>query len=263
MPRQPVLYLPHGGGPWPWMDASFGDHGTLRPFLEGLQASLPQQPEAVLVVSAHWERAIPTLLDVEEHSLYFDYGGFPAHTYELEWPVPTAPSVTARAAKLLLDAGWQIGREPSRGLDHGVFVPLKLAWPEADIPVAQVSLLTSLDAADHVAMGQALEPLRDEGVLIIGSGMSYHNMRGLMTGSGGDASEQFDTWMAEACALEPEARGEALAAWEAVPAGRAAHPREEHLLPLMVCAGGGGEDAGAVVFRDRLMGAVVSGIRFG
>jgi aromatic ring-opening dioxygenase catalytic subunit (LigB family) len=264
--RMPTVYLPHGGGPCFFMDWTMGPKDTwerMAEWLRSLNGTLPRTPTALLVISAHWETKAPTVIASESPPLYYDYYGFPPHTYELTWPAPGAPKLASRVAELLVAAGIESKLETERGFDHGVFVPLKVAYPEAQIPTVQLSLQDGLDPAQHLAIGRALEPLRDEGVLIVGSGMSYHNMRGLMSGSGAADSERFDQWLTSAVAKEPAARDEALASWTKAPAARATHPREEHLLPLMVVAGAAGSDRGQRVFRDKVMGAVVSAVRFG
>lgn len=265
-PRMPTLYIPHGGGPCFFMTWTAGPADTwdrMAAYLRGIEASLPRRPTALLVVSAHWESRVPTVIASPAPPLLFDYYGFPKHTYELTWPAPGSPSLAARVERLFAGAGIPSALELSRGLDHGVFVPLKVAFPRADIPTVQLSLGATLDPHEHIALGRALAPLRDEGVLIVGSGMSYHNMRGLMGGTGGPDSARFDRWLGEAVAMAPAERNRALAAWAEAPSGRACHPREEHLLPLMVAAGAAGDDRGEAVFRDRVMGAHVSAVRFG
>jgi aromatic ring-opening dioxygenase catalytic subunit (LigB family) len=198
--------------------------------------------------------------------MLYDYGGFPAHTYKLKWPAPGDPALAARAASLLEAAGIATGREEARGYDHGTFVPFMVAFPEASIPVAQLSLVEGLDPATHFAMGRALESLRDEGVLLVGSGMSYHNMRGFMSGDPRvvEYSRRFDDWLAETVALgDPEKRRLALESWRNAPAALACHPRSEHLVPLFVMAGAGGADPGRPEYRADLMGVKVSSHVFG
>ena len=176
--------------------------------------------------------------------LLFDYYGFPEHTYRLKYPAPGSPALAARVRELLADADIAADEDPARGYDHGVFVPFLLAFPDADIPVVQLSLRADLDPAAHLAIGRALAPLRDEGVLIVGSGMSYHNLREFWSTRPADveAAARFDAWLAAAVENpESAARDAQLAAWAAAPGARAAHPRDEHLLPLMVAAGAGGE----------------------
>jgi aromatic ring-opening dioxygenase catalytic subunit (LigB family) len=264
--RQPTLYIPHGGGPCFFMEWTHGPRDTwdrMAGWLRGIPASLPEKPKALLVVSAHWEEPVPTVTTSAAPELVFDYVGFPAHTYELTWPAPGAPELAARVQELLTAAGIENRADARRGFDHGVFVPLKVAFPDAGIPTVQLSLRRDLDPKAHVAVGRALAPLRDEGVLIVGSGMSYHDVRGIMTGRGGEDAARFDGWLKDAVEKPPRDRDAALEAWRSAPAAREAHPREEHLLPLMVAAGAGGEERGERVFRDEPMGIAVSAVRFG
>jgi len=232
-------------------------------FLRGLDASLPARPKALLVISGHWEAPVARVTTARRPSLIYDYSGFPAHTYALTWPAPGSPELAARVQQLLEEAGVDSGADETRGFDHGVFVPLKVVYPEAQVPTVQLSLRTGLDPAAHLAVGRALAPLRDEGVLILGSGMSYHNMRAFRTSAAREPSARFDAWLTEAVAEERTARDAALIAWTQAPAARESHPREEHLMPLMVAAGAAGDDRGRSVLRDEVMGAVVSAFRFG
>ncbi len=264
--RMPTLYLPHGGGPCFFMEWTMGPADTwlkMADWLRSIPASLPAVPKALLVISAHWEESEVTLTSSPQPPLYYDYSGFPPHTYALKWPAPGATALLPRVEALLTAAGVAHRRDPKRGYDHGVFVPLLLSWPKAEIPTLQLSLRSGLDPAQHLALGRALAPLRDEGVLILGSGMSYHNMRGFMQPQSAKDASQFDGWLAETVALPAAQRSARLAAWASAPAARACHPREEHLLPLMVCAGAGGDDAGRVDFRDDVMGVTVAAHRFG
>jgi aromatic ring-opening dioxygenase catalytic subunit (LigB family) len=264
--RLPTVYLPHGGGPWPFVETGFGQRAELDALAAYLRsiAALPEvKPEAILVVSAHWEEPVATVQTAERPPMLYDYYGFPPESYRLTWPAPGHPALAARVRSLLEGAGFPTAADAGRGFDHGTFVPLKLAYPAADVPTVQLSLKRGLDPAEHVAMGRALSPLRDEGVFIVGSGMSYHNMRGF---SGGkeprDASEAFDAWLGEAIAQDPEERVRRLIAWAEAPSARAAHPREEHLLPLMVIAGAAGQDRGQRAYHGTLVGLRISGIHF-
>ncbi len=267
--RQPTLYLPHGGGPCFFMEWTMGPRDTwdrTAGWLRAFPATLPAPPKALLVVSAHWEESAPTVTTSPAPPLLFDYYGFPPETYKLTWPAPGSPALAVRVRELLLAAGIASAEEAKRGFDHGVFVPLKVAYPEANVPTVALSLRVGLDPAEHLAIGRALAPLRDEGVLIVGSGMSYHNMRGFGDGRASDArghSIAFDAWLDSTVQREPEARDAALAAWTKAPGARLVHPREEHLLPLMVVAGAAAESRGKVVFRDEVMGVVVSATQFG
>lgn len=262
--RQPTLYIPHGGGPCFFMDWTMGPPDTWHAMAEHLRALGRDHatPRALLVVSAHWEQPVATVQSSPAPALLFDYSGFPPHTYQLTWPAPGAPDVAARVRSLLDAAGIANGEDRERGFDHGVFVPLKVAYPEAAIPTLQLSLVRGLDPRAHLAIGRALAPLRDEGVLIVGSGMSYHDMRGFGRPASLGLSQQFDAWLTEACSA-PQTRDDQLAAWAQAPAGRRCHPREEHLLPLMVAAGAASGEPGRKLFGDRVMGVEVSAFVFG
>jgi aromatic ring-opening dioxygenase catalytic subunit (LigB family) len=199
----------------------------------------------------------------EHPPLYFDYYGFPAESYRLTWPAPGDPRLGERVRVLLRGAGFETSDDAERGFDHGTFVPLKLMYPDADIPTIQLSQKSGLDPAEHLAMGRALLPLRDEGVLIIGSGMSYHNMRGFGTAHGAAISERFDVWLRDAATAEPERRDQLLREWTSAPSARQAHPREEHLLPLMVIAGAAGRDRGRLAFNGSFARARLSAFHYG
>jgi aromatic ring-opening dioxygenase catalytic subunit (LigB family) len=165
--------------------------------------------------------------------------------------------------ELLGAAGFQTATDAQRGYDHGTFVPLKLTYPDADVPTVQLSLVQGLDPEVHLAMGRALAPLRDEGVLILGSGMSYHNLGELRSGGALGASVAFDGWLKDAATADPETRARRLGEWASAPSARRAHPREEHLLPLMVVAGAAGRDTGRVTWSEDWMGARISAFQFG
>jgi aromatic ring-opening dioxygenase catalytic subunit (LigB family) len=249
---------------WTWGPADTW-HATQR-FLEALPASLPEPPKALLVISGHWEEPAFTAGAAASPRLIFDYSGFPVHTYRLTWPAPGDPALAERVASLLKQAGLPSGLSPDRGYDHGVFVPLKVAFPLADIPVVTLSLAAGsdggFDPAKHIAAGRALAPLRDEGVLIIGSGMSFHNLRAYFRPETLEASRTFDAWLTRAVESPAPQRDAQLAAWQSAPGGRFSHPREEHLVPLFVAAGAGGEAPGRRVFTDEPMGAAISAYRF-
>jgi aromatic ring-opening dioxygenase catalytic subunit (LigB family) len=263
--RQPVIFLPHGGGPCFFMDWTWGPADTwarTQRFLEGLAATLPATPKALVVVSGHWEEAAFTASASAQPELIFDYSGFPEHTYQLTWPAPGSPELAERVAGLLGQAALPAAVSASRGFDHGVFVPLKLAFPEARIPVVSLSLAASLDPALHLAAGRALSPLRDEGVLIIGSGMSFHNLGGYFRPETLDHARAFDAWLTHAVESPAAERDALLTGWRQAPFAAYAHPREEHLIPLMVAAGAGGDAPGTRIFADEPMGAAISAYRF-
>ncbi|HEU4412815.1 MAG TPA: class III extradiol ring-cleavage dioxygenase [Polyangiaceae bacterium] len=264
--RMPVAFIPHGGGPWPFVEVGLGEkpeRDQLAAYLRSL-AGLPKAPpKALLVVSAHWEARVPTLMTAERPPMLYDYYGFPPASYAITWPAPGAPWLAPRARSLLAAAGFETAEDPQRGFDHGTFVPLKLAYPEADVPTLQLSLRADLDPAAHLAMGRALEPLRDEGVFLVGSGMTFHDLRALRDPRARPVSEAFDAWLREAATAEPEERDRRLAAWSKAPSARQAHPREEHLLPLMVAAGAAGRDRGALAYNGTYGGLRLSAYHFG
>jgi aromatic ring-opening dioxygenase catalytic subunit (LigB family) len=260
--RQPSLYIPHGGGPCFFMDDPQGVWRGMEAFLRDLPALLPERPKAILIVSGHWETDGFAFTAAEQPPLVYDYHGFPPHTYALRYDAPGDPALAERAAGLLSGAGLPAALDPARGLDHGVFVPLKVAFPDADIPVVEMSVDRHLDPAQHLAAGRALAPLRDEGVLIVGAGMSFHNMRGYGDPCATEPSNLFDHWLAQAATADADARAEALASWAEAPAARFSHPREEHLLPLMVAAGASSAP-GEHVYSERVLQTAISGFRFG
>ena len=263
--RMPTWFIPHGGGPCFFMDWSPpGAWDRMADFLKGLAATLPAQPRSILVVSAHWLEGSFSVISGTHPELIFDYHGFPPHTYALQYPAPGEPALAARVAGMLAAAGLPAQQNISRGFDHGMFIPMLLMFPAAHIPVVQLSLSTTLDPALHLAAGRALQALRDEGVLMIGSGMSYHNMRGYGDPRSGPISDEFDAWLTEAVQAPPRQREQSLTDWAQAPSARLSHPlhAEEHLLPLMVVAGAAGQDLGQKLFSDRVMETKLSAFRF-
>lgn len=267
-PALPTLFIPHGGGPCFFMDWDYPGPNPWDPlarWLQGLAATIGRTPRAVLVVSGHWEEA-PVAINVQRQPpLLYDYHGFPPHTYRLTYPVPGDPELAREVAARLEAAGIPVREEQQRGLDHGVFIPFKLIYPQANVPVLQLSLLKGLDPAAHIALGAALAGLRAEEVLIVGSGMSFHNLAvRSMQNEPIAGSVRFDEWLVRAvCAPSAAQRNAALIAWQSAPEARFAHPREEHLLPLMVVAGAAGEDLGQHAFGGRMLGWQISGFYFG
>jgi aromatic ring-opening dioxygenase catalytic subunit (LigB family) len=220
-------------------------------------------PQVVLVISGHWEEEPLAVTSNPAPPLLYDYYGFPEHTYQLKYPALGAPPLAERVSELLGEDGFPVTKDAARGFDHGVFIPFKLIYPDANIPIVQLSLRQGLNAEDHIRIGRALGPLRREGVLIVGSGMSFHNLRSFGPAAG-PVSDQFDEWLTNAvCAPDPQLRDDSLAGWKQAPGARLAHPREEHLLPLMVAAGAAGNEQGRKLFQDRVMGVTVSAFGFG
>jgi aromatic ring-opening dioxygenase catalytic subunit (LigB family) len=194
----------------------------------------------------------------------YDYSNFPPHTYRLTYPAPGAPELAAKVRKLLAEAGIESDTELERGYDHGIFIPLKVSFPEADIPILQLSLQNGLDPSRHMAIGKALASLRAENILVIGSGLSFHNLRALGDPSVDAPAEAFDHWLTETlCSVPPKEREARLAQWSRAPAARICHPREEHLLPLMVAVGAASDEPGQQKFSGKIWGKAVSAYHFG
>ena len=261
---QPTFFLNHGGGPCFFLHPG-PMRATWKPledYLAGFASALSEPPVAILVVSGHWEEAVPTVNISEAPPLLFDYQGFPDYTYQITWLAPGSPETAMRIRRLLQDAGLSSAANDRRGYDHGVFVPLKVAFPDADIPVVQLSMQRGLDPAAHLAIGRALRPLREQGVLIIGSGQTYHNMRGFGGAAADLKAEAFDGWLRQAITTA-DTREQSLIEWERAPGARDAQPHEDHLLPLMVAAGAASGETAIVDFHGRAMGKPISGFRFG
>lgn len=263
--RMPVVFLPHGGGPWPFVDIGWNlqDADALAAYLKSIKALPKTPPKALLVISAHWEERVPTVMTSSAPPMFYDYYGFPAASYQIKWPAPGDPALAKRVQDLLGAAGLPSATDSERGFDHGTFVPLKLTYPDAEVPTVQLSLKAGLDPAEHLAIGRALAPLRDEGVFIIGSGMTFHNLRAFRDPRSQPVAETFDAWLRDAATAEAAERDRHLVEWAAAPAARAAHPREEHLIPLMVVAGAAGEDRGKVAYNGTFAGLRLSAYHYG
>jgi aromatic ring-opening dioxygenase catalytic subunit (LigB family) len=264
--RLPTYFISHGGGPWPWMKEQMGGvYDRLEASLACMPADLGTTPRAVLMLSAHWEAPRFTVQTNARPSMLYDYGGFPDFTYRIEYPAPGAPDVAASVRAALAGAGIESDEDAVRGFDHGMFAPMAVIYPKADVPVVQLSLKKGLVPADHLALGRALAPLRDDGILIVGSGLSYHNLRAFGAAAR-VPSAAFDGWLDSTLAIADAAtRSAALSAWEQAPAARLAHPREEHLLPLMVALGAAEGEVATRVYHEREFfgGITVSSYRFG
>jgi aromatic ring-opening dioxygenase catalytic subunit (LigB family) len=261
----PVVFVPHGGGPWPFVDLGFppDEVETLARYLASIGDLPPRPPSALLVLSAHWEEPVPTVMSSAHPPMLYDYYGFPPESYQITWPAPGNPKLAARVREVLAERAIDTAADDTRGFDHGTFVPLKLAYPNADMPAVQLSLKQGLDPAEHLAIGRALAPLRDEGVFIIASGMTFHNLRAFFNPDANAVSEAFDAWLRETMSREPAGRDERLTHWTTAPSARVAHPREEHLIPLMVAAGAAGSDPATLAFNGTMVGHRLSGYHFG
>lgn len=266
--RLPSYFISHGGGPWPWMAEMAAPMEALAASLRNIAAEVAaggSAPRAVLCVSGHWEEPVFTAQAAAQPGMVFDYYGFPEHTYRIRYPAPGAPALAQRVQDLLQGAGIAAAQDATRGYDHGTFAPLAVMYPQAEVPVLQLSLKAGYDPADHLAAGRALAPLRDEGVLIVGSGLSFHNLR--LRGPGAVApSATFDAWLHET--LEsgtPAERSARLLQWSQAPAARIAHPQEDHLLPLMVALGAAENEKATTVYHEVMAwtGWTVSSWRFG
>lgn len=271
--RLPVYFIPHGGGPWPFMEfpkdaAGKGPWDELGAFLSGLSKDIGKKPKAVLVVSGHWEREpLVTLSTAAKPGMLFDYSNFPPHTYQLSYPAPGDPDVARHVMDVLAKSGIRSRGDDTRGFDHGVFIPFMLIYPDADVPIVMISLDSDLTAATHLKLGAALQSLRDEDILIVGSGMSYHNMRKFRSDEPThvDEARRFDSWLTDAVEMADVAeRNSTLSHWNDNPDARACHvPDHDHLVPLFVAAGAAGEDRGRKIFGTHFLGKPYSAYRFG
>jgi len=250
-----IVYFSHSGGPLPLL----GDpgHQAMISFMRQLPEQLPK-PDAILVISAHWEEPVPTLLGAANPPMFYDYFGFPDAAYEINYPAPGHPALADRIAKTLENAGIKSSINKKRGFDHGLFIPLSMMYPQADIPALQLSLRQRLSPDFHISLGKALRDLREEKLLVIGSGFSFHNMSSFFHHDPdmvNPRNNAFQDWLIETITADVDQaeRESRLAAWERAPHARFCHPREEHLLPLHVCAGLANKK-GQVIFDDLIMG---------
>lgn len=258
--KLPVLFISHGGGPWPWIEEMRKQFKVTEEELKTLGKKI--SPKAILAVSGHWEEPQFSVSTSLEPPMVYDYTGFPPHTYQIKYGAPGSQELAVRIKSLLAIDGIHVHEDPKRGFDHGTFVPLHLMYPEANIPVVQLSLKSNLDPKEHIRVGELLAPLRDENVLIVGSGLTYHNLRAFFRG-GKVPSEAFEDWLTKAIEGEAKARNHFLTHWEEAPSARLAHPREDHLIPLMVIAGAAGNDVGRRLFIDRAFDVAMASYQFG
>jgi 4,5-DOPA dioxygenase extradiol len=231
--RVPAVFVSHGAPTLMLEDIA------ARDFMIGLGDQLPR-PKAILCVSAHWETEEPTVSAAPQPTTIRDFYGFPDALYQLRYAAPGAPDLAHRVVELIASAGSRCSVDHDRGLDHGAWNPLMLIYPRADIPVTQLSIQSSLDPVHHVAIGRALRPLREEGVLLLASGGAVHNLRQFHVDRERPASwaVSFDAWLSDRISSGDE---QALIAYrETRPEARLAHPREEHFMPLFVALGAGG-----------------------
>lgn len=235
-----VFFISHGGGPMPLLgDAS---HTEMVNALEKLAKSI-EKPSAILLISAHWEEAVPTITSSELPELIYDYYGFPEAAYNIQYPCAGSPKLASEVAKALAQAGIEHQLDAQRGFDHGMFIPLKIMFPEADIPCVQLSLAKSFEPSLHLNIGKAIQSLEYDNLLVIGSGFSFHNMRAFFSQGDREVDEKnlaFETWLRDTVsnkALDESMRASQLLDWASAPHASFCHPREEHLMPLHVCYG--------------------------
>ena len=258
MTRMPTYFISHGGGPWPWM-------ADWRAMFKNLEASfvqmvkdLPERPKAILMISGHWEDNSFAVMSSANPPMVYDYSGFPPHTFQIQYKAPGAPDLAQKAADLIKAAGLPVRLDEKQGFDHGCFVPAYVMYPDASVPVFQVSLRRGYDPADHFALGRALAPLRDEGVLIVGSGLSYHNLR-FFGPAAKEPSEAFDAWLAETMGKPAAERTDRLIHWEKAPYARICHAQEDHLVPLFAALGAAEGDKAKMVYHEKgLFGGVTA-----
>jgi len=261
--RFPTLFLSHGGGPWPSIPEMRVEFAETEALFQKLPNSLPEQAKSILMISAHWEEAEFTVSSTNNPSMIYDYSGFPANTYQLNYPAPGDSVLASRISRLLNAADIDCKTNPIRGFDHGAFVPLMLMYPLANIPVVTLSIKANYNPQEHISLGKALAPLRDEGVLIIGSGYTYHNMRGYGRQESMQASIEFERYLTKAVESVQTTRNAMLVDWLEAPFARQNHPREDHLVPLFVIAGAAGEDVGKRLLLDKAFGVVMANYQFG
>lgn len=258
-----IIYFSHGGGPLPIL----GDpsHEKMITFMKQLPQRL-DKPDAVIVISAHWEEAVPTIIGSASPPLFYDYYGFPEEAYKLEYPAPGNPELARRVEKLLEAEGIPSKIDSERGFDHGLFIPLKMMYPAADIAMTQISLIRGLNPKSHISLGNALQPLADENILIVGSGFSFHNMNAFTwddTTEPDPRNDEFQAWLVDVCTgdFTQAEKEQLLAEWDTAPHARYCHPREEHLLPLHVCFGLTDHPAD-LIFDDYILGKRAIALRW-
>ena len=263
--RMPTYFISHGGGPWPWLKDMREALKTLEVSLARMPDALPETPKAILFISGHWEKEDSyAVMTSAKPPMVYDYFNFPPETYKIVYPAPGAPEIAARAIELIRSAGLPVSEDPKQGFDHGTFVPAYVMYPDASVPVFQISMRSHYDPSEHFALGRALAPLRDESVLIVGSGLSYHNLRNF----GPQAkvpSAEFDTWLRTALDMPANERTSALLDWEAAPYARICHAQEDHLVPLFAALGAAEDEVATITYHDEnVMGGVTaSSWRFG
>jgi aromatic ring-opening dioxygenase catalytic subunit (LigB family) len=242
--RYPTVFVNHGGGPMPLL----GRQPDLVKHMKEVRTKFlpPEKPKAIVVLSAHWESDPIKITSSSHPKMLFDYSGFPPESYTYNYPAPGSPDLASKIKNALDASGISCELDPKRGYDHGVFIPLMIMFPEADVPVVSVSLHSSLSAERNMQVGKALAPLRDEGILILGSGYTFHNLPLFFNPSSAsyEKSSEFNDWLKDTILHNSgDALLDRLGQWESAPGARVAHPREEHLMPLLMTAAAAGSNS--------------------
>lgn len=236
----PVIFVPHGGGPLPLLNDP--GHAELTSFFKQLGKNI-KRPSAILMISAHWEEGQVSITSGSNPQMIYDYYGFPPESYTIKYPAPGEPELASTIYYHLAQKNIPVQLNEKRGFDHGMYVPLLLMYPEADIPTIQITIYKNMDPAKHIELGRALAEIRkSEDLLIIGSGMSFHNIPTFFSNDpvSNQRSEAFDKWLVDALtnkAYDFSKREELLNNWTQAPHARFSHPREDHLMPLLMCFG--------------------------
>jgi len=264
--KLPTYFISHGGGPWPWVKGLMPwNFDVLEQSLKDLPRELPVAPKAILAISGHWETKQLAVQASPNPPMVYDYSGFPEFTFHLKYPAPGDPTLAKRVQELLIGAGFPTDLDADRGYDHGIFAPFYVMYPEANMPIVQLSIRSDYDPAAHLAIGRAIAPLRSEGILIVGSGLTYHNLR--QFGPAGVApSKEFDSWLTNTlCETPSSERSKRLLEWSSAPSARLCHPQEDHLIPLMVAVGAAADELGTRTYHEETMfgGITASAYRFG
>lgn len=264
----PTYFLSHGGGPWPWLPERATTYEKLEKSLHRVRDEITGGLKAILMVSGHWEEQQGfAVMSSANPPMLYDYSGFPEHTYSVEYPSPGAPELAKKIHAHLAAKGYSTWLDGERGYDHGVFTIAYCMYPQADVPILQLSIRSDYDPQAHMQLGRDLAYLRNEGVVIIGSGLSYHNLRNLRYQEIAKVeSAGFDQWLHEVLTGSDFAsRASDIINWKQAPFARDAHPEEDHLIPLMVALGAAeAETATRIYHQDDFFGATTaSSYRFG
>ncbi|WP_407123239.1 DODA-type extradiol aromatic ring-opening family dioxygenase [Bradyrhizobium sp. STM 3561] len=262
----PTYYLSHGGGPWPYMEGAIRKRfSALERSLISIRGEWDDGVRAVLVISGHWETAEFAVSSAAQPNMVFDYHGFAEHLYQIKYGAPGSPELAMTVQALLQAGGFPCACDPERGFDHGTVSLLQPFYPDAVMPIVQLSVRHDLDPQTYFSLGRLLAPLRRDGVVILGSGSSFHNL-GLRGPAAIAPSGRFDQWLQQTLLhSSPDERRERVVNWTLAPDARIAHPREDHLIPLMVALGAAEEEPAALVYHqpDFLGSWALSSFRFG